>query len=170
MDKEPDRNDPSTSQVLPSASIAGKNTSSETLAGAAPEFERNSSANPSSSPNPQRTASIPMPGIPGAGSGAAVAAAPAREAAAGPLFAHDETEDFRRRWDAIQVGFVDEPRGAVEKADKLVADAMKRLADTFSDERAQLERQWARGDNVSTEDLRVALQRYRAFFGRLLSV
>jgi hypothetical protein len=65
---------------------------------------------------------------------------------------------------------VDEPRRAVEQGDALVADVIKRLASSFADERSKLESQWGRGDNVSTEDLRVALQRYRAFFDRLLSV
>ncbi len=65
---------------------------------------------------------------------------------------------------------MDEPRKAVEQADGLVASAMKRLAEVLADERAGLEKQWDRGDNVSTEDLRVALQRYRSFFDRLLSV
>jgi len=64
---------------------------------------------------------------------------------------------------------VDEPCRAVEHADSLVAGAMKRLAE-FADQRAKLEGQWDRGDSVSTEDLRLALRRYRSFFGRLLSV
>ena len=46
---------------------------------------------------------------------------------------------------------------------------MRRLAETFSQERQQLESQWDRDGDVSTEDLRVALQRYRSFFDRLLS-
>ncbi len=87
-----------------------------------------------------------------------------------PLLATGETQHFRSRWDEIQTAFVDEPRQAVEKADQLVASAMKRLAEMFSEERQKLERQWSRGDNVSTEDLRLALQRYRSFFNRLLSV
>ena len=86
------------------------------------------------------------------------------------LFADDETTELRRSWDAIQVAFVDEPRRSVEDADHLVASTMKRLAEIFADERQRLEAQWDRGDDVSTEDLRVALQRYRAFFIRLLSV
>jgi hypothetical protein len=69
----------------------------------------------------------------------------------------------------VQTAFVDEPRHAVEEADKLVATVMQRLADGFAGERANLEKQWDRGDNVSTEDLRVALQRYRSFFDRLLA-
>jgi len=86
------------------------------------------------------------------------------------LFADNETADLRREWDAIQVAFVDEPRRAVEDADHLVASTMKRLAEIFAEERQGLESQWDRGDDVSTEDLRVALQRYRAFFTRLLAV
>jgi hypothetical protein len=64
---------------------------------------------------------------------------------------------------------VDEPRHAVEQADSLVAEMMQHLAQLFADERSKLEAQWTRGEDVSTEDLRVALQRYRSFFDRLLS-
>jgi hypothetical protein len=87
-----------------------------------------------------------------------------------PLLPQDLTQDLRSRWDGIQTGFVDEPRKAVQQADELVAMAMKRLAETFANERNNLEQQWDRGDDVSTEDLRVALQRYRSFFHRLLNV
>jgi len=87
-----------------------------------------------------------------------------------PLLAGDVVNGLRTRWTDIQAGFVDEPRSAVEQADALVADAIKRLAETFANERNQLERQWDRGGDVSTEDLRQALQRYRSFFSRLLSV
>src|SRR5215211_5314966 len=85
-----------------------------------------------------------------------------------PLFPENEAMNFRNRWTEIQAAFVDEPRRSVEQGDALVADVIKRLASTFADERSRLEGQWGRGDNVSTEDLRVALQRYRAFFDRLL--
>jgi hypothetical protein len=87
-----------------------------------------------------------------------------------PLFPNNELDDLRKRWSEIQTAFVDEPRRAVEQADGLVASAMKRLAEVFAEERGKLEKQWDRGDNVSTEDLRVALQRYRSFFQRLLAV
>jgi len=87
-----------------------------------------------------------------------------------PLFPENESTNFRSRWTEIQVAFVDEPRRAVEEGDAPVVDVIKRLADTFADERSKLEGQRGRGDNVSTEDLRVTLQRYRAFFDRLLSV
>jgi hypothetical protein len=86
------------------------------------------------------------------------------------LFPSNELQGLRTRWNDIQTGFVDEPRKAVEQADGLVASAMKRLAEVFAQERSGLEQQWDRGDNVSTEDLRLALQRYRSFFDRLLSV
>jgi hypothetical protein len=89
---------------------------------------------------------------------------------AAPLFAHDESQNFRTRWEKIQSGFVDEPRQSVEDADALVATVIKRLAEVFASERTQLENEWAKGDNASTEDLRVALRRYRSFFDRLLSV
>jgi hypothetical protein len=86
------------------------------------------------------------------------------------LVPHSEMEEMRNRWNDIQTAFVDEPRRAVEQADGLVASAMKRLAEVFSEERSKLEQQWDRGDDVSTEDLRIALQRYRSFFHRLLSI
>jgi hypothetical protein len=86
-----------------------------------------------------------------------------------PLLPSDATSDLRSRWDSVQTGFVDEPRRAVEQADSLVAEVMKRLAETFANERSGLEQQWDRGDEVSTEDLRIAMQRYRSFFDRLLS-
>lgn len=86
-----------------------------------------------------------------------------------PLFAGEDADRFRSRWQEVQAGFVDEPRQAVQDADGLVADLMQRLAATFSDERASLESQWDSGEDASTEDLRVALQRYRSFFDRLLS-
>jgi hypothetical protein len=86
------------------------------------------------------------------------------------LFSQNESKSLRSQWDSIQVGFVDEPRQAVERADALVAGAMKRLAEMFAEERSRLEGQWDRGDSVSTEELRQALRRYRSFFGRLLSV
>lgn len=86
-----------------------------------------------------------------------------------PLFSEADVNDLRGRWGNVQSNFVDEPRRAVEEADKLVATVMQRLADGFASERSNLEKQWDRGDNVSTDDLRVALQRYRSFFDRLLN-
>jgi hypothetical protein len=85
-----------------------------------------------------------------------------------PLFSVSEMADFRSQWTNVQTGFVDEPRRTVADADKLVGSVMQRLAEGFANERSGLEKQWDRGDGLSTEDLRVALQRYRSFFDRLL--
>ena len=87
----------------------------------------------------------------------------------GQLFVDNELNEFRARWDKAQIRFVDEPRAAVEQADSLVASVVKRIAEQCAAERAELEHQWDRGDNVSTEDLRQALRRYRSFFDRLLA-
>jgi hypothetical protein len=87
----------------------------------------------------------------------------------GPLLAADDAEGFRARWTDVQTGFVDAPRRAVEQADALVAEVMQHLASTFADERGRLERQWDRGDDVPTDHLRDAFQRYRSFFERLLA-
>jgi len=102
---------------------------------------------------------------------AATDGAPAAETteADAPLLAEDQAGTYRRRWEEIQAAFVDEPRRAVEDADGLVAQVMQELAEGFARERERLEIQWDRGDDVSTEDLRVGLQRYRSFFRRLLS-
>ena len=89
---------------------------------------------------------------------------------AGPLFAGEEGGRFRQRWDAIQAGFVDEPREAVEQAAKLVVEVMTCLEQTFADERSRRESSGNGGDARSTEDLRQALRRYRAFFDRLLAI
>ena len=85
------------------------------------------------------------------------------------LFSEFEINDLRSRWSVVQASFVDAPRRSVEQADQLVAAVMQRISDGFATERSTLERQWDRGDSISTEDLRVALQRYRVFFGRLLN-
>ena len=102
--------------------------------------------------------------------GSSGGAAMAREERPAALLNQEEAERFRHEWTDIQAGFVDEPRKAVEQADSLVATAIKRLAEVFSEERGKLEGHWDKGDEVNTEDLRVALQRYRSFFNRLLSV
>jgi hypothetical protein len=87
-----------------------------------------------------------------------------------PLFSESEMGGFRSQWSNLQTAFVDEPRRVVADADKLVAAVMQRLAEGFANERSGLEKQWDRGENVSTEDLRIALQRYRSFFDRLLKL
>jgi hypothetical protein len=87
-----------------------------------------------------------------------------------PLLPNHEVDRFWSEWNTIQAKFVDDPQTSVEAADSLVAQVMKRLAEVFSQEREQLESQWRQGEEVSTENLRVALQRYRSFFNRLLSL
>jgi hypothetical protein len=106
----------------------------------------------------------------GALGGSTPAAAKAAKEPNVPLFVPSDAQDFRSRWERIQSGFVDEPRTAVVKADELVANAIKRLAEVFATERHNMETEWDKTDNVSTEDLRIALRRYRSFFDRLLSV
>ena len=86
------------------------------------------------------------------------------------LFADNDLSGLRSRWDDVQAAFVDDPKECVHKADTLVAEVVEQLTTGFSDARSRLEAQWARGENASTEDLRVALKRYRDFFQRLLSV
>ena len=86
-----------------------------------------------------------------------------------PLFADGAADSFRSRWLEIQTSFVDEPGTSVEQADLLVAEVMRQLARTFADKRAKLEPQLVKGEEISTEDLRIALRHYRSFFDRLLS-
>ena len=86
----------------------------------------------------------------------------------GGLMGGQQMERYATQWTSIQAAFVDEPRKAVEQADQLVAQIIQDLTKTFANERQNLEGQWSRGDQVSTEDLRVALQRYRQFFQSLL--
>jgi hypothetical protein len=102
------------------------------------------------------------------GTGPAVSRAQEEEKVA--LFVPNESNDLRARWDSIQVGFVDEPRKAVQAADALVSATMKRLAEIFANERHTLEQQWDRTEDISTEDFRLALRQYRSFFGRLLAI
>jgi hypothetical protein len=138
-------------------------------------------ANGGGRPGGERTSDIGGNGTafsaqPAAGNGGR-SPAPTRDHAAGqesreetPLLEETKTAQFRSHWDEIQRGFVDEPRDAVKQADSLVAEAIQQLASVFAEERAKLEQQWSRGDQVSTDDLRISLQRYRSFFQRLLEV
>jgi hypothetical protein len=86
------------------------------------------------------------------------------------LFEEDEAEKFRTQWLNIQSKFVDNPRESVREANELVAGVLKSVTMSFHDRRTTLEKQWNSGDNVSTEDLRLALKRYRSFFDRLLTL
>jgi hypothetical protein len=115
---------------------------------------------------------VPQPGSPPRSSQKPAPQAPAPQAGREDtrLFDEEELRDFRARWDQVQTSFVDEPRHAVEQADALVATVVKRISDQFAEERAKLEKQGGRGQNISTEDQRQNFRRYRAFFDRLLSV
>jgi hypothetical protein len=86
------------------------------------------------------------------------------------LFADDDLTDLRARWAGVQADFVDDPKDCVQKADVLVSDLVDRLTNGFAHARSRLEEQWARGEQASTEDLRLALMHYRNFFERLLAV
>jgi polyhydroxyalkanoate synthesis regulator phasin len=92
----------------------------------------------------------------------------ARKESATSYLPDETSEQVSERWQHIQSEFVDDPRKTVSEAHELVGELMKRINDAFAKERGDLERQWSEGDSVSTEDLRVCLQRYRAFFSRLL--
>jgi hypothetical protein len=87
-----------------------------------------------------------------------------------PLFEDEKAEAFQSRWMDIQTRFVDDPKDSVRDADELVAEVIQDIAETFAMERSYLEDQWNQGSEASTEDLRVALTRYRSFFNRLLTM
>lgn len=144
--------------------VAPNSTESETITERAQG--RDSVAEALSTPPPANAAvaSVANP------SGTGTAVAREREEERVALFIANEANELRTRWDGIQVGFVDEPRKAVQQADALVSTTIKRLAEIFTDERQKLEHQWDRSENVSTESLRLALQRYRSFFARLLAI
>ena len=91
------------------------------------------------------------------------------ERAAGALLATDEVERFRSRWLEVQTGFVDSPQDTVRNADQLTGELLDHLTRTFTEERHRLEQQWDGADDVATDDLRAAFQRYRSFFDRLLA-
>lgn len=80
----------------------------------------------------------------------------------------DRMSALRSRWDEIQTGFVDDPRGAVGDAHTMVGRLVDELTQTFTRERTALEEAWSKDREPDTESLRVALQRYRSFFNRLL--
>jgi hypothetical protein len=84
------------------------------------------------------------------------------------LLNQEESDHFRTRWNEIQGKFVDEPRTAVQQADALVSEVVENITQMFAKEHSSLEGQWNQGNEVSTEDLRMALQRYRSFFNRLV--
>jgi hypothetical protein len=92
------------------------------------------------------------------------------ESSAEVLFAGDDLAELRARWAGVQAAFVDDPKECVHKADGLVSDLVEQLTAGFAQARSRLEEQWSRGEEASTEDLRLALMHYREFFERLLAV
>jgi hypothetical protein len=153
-----------------SAGRGGEGSASEPATGGhAGVADPGPSEPPSAEPNPSTT---------GTGSGTAVTEPPAGtadtsrvEPSSEPsLFADGDLAGLRARWNDVQAGFVDDPRACVQKADGLVSDVVTRLTSGFTEARSRLEHQWGRGEEASTEDLRVALTRYREFFERLLAV
>lgn len=121
---------------------------------------------------PEHVGATPRPSPPASMSElteAATGGADRDEGSRDPLLPEERSAGYRDRWDEIQSRFVDDPRSSVEQADTLVIEVVQELQTMFGSERNTLEAQWQRGDDVQTEDLRVALQRYRAFFDRLLS-
>lgn len=148
--------------------------------GATPEYDQNSGyadqsagldARPTSEPPLLETVTDPSGGQGVSSSTADTGAAAGSSSAIGDdLFADDEIIGLRARWDSVQASFVDDPKECVQKADGLVSDVVDQLTSSFSHARSRLEEQWARGEQASTEDLRIALKRYREFFDRLLSV
>jgi hypothetical protein len=133
--------------------------------GAPPPVDERTTAPPGEAPTQAPAADQGTEAAPRSTDGAASAS----NGGGGSLLPADMDATFQQRWEEIQTRFVDEPRGAVEDADGLVANLMQQLAEGFAKERERLEAQWGRGEDISTEDLRVALQRYRTFFQRLLS-
>jgi hypothetical protein len=107
--------------------------------------------------------------VPGAADSGDRGGVPAGRGSHASLLEDGELRGITMRWKDIQAEFVDEPQKAVQEADALVAELMQRLAVMFATERAELENRWAGGDQVSTEDLRQGLRRYRSFFERLLA-
>jgi hypothetical protein len=101
---------------------------------------------------------------------AATAEAGHQSSADDMLFSDDDLADLRGRWAGVQAAFVDDPRDCVQKADALVSDLVEQLTTEFAQARSRLEEQWSRGEQASTEDLRMALMHYREFFERLLVV
>jgi hypothetical protein len=129
--------------------------------------EQTPSPSPAASPDPATASAATRAEAPAAAGHASVEPESSAEEW---LFADDDLAELRGRWSAVQTAFVDDPKDCVQKADVLVSDLVEQLTTGFSHARSRLEEQWARGEEASTEDLRVALMHYREFFERLLAV
>lgn len=151
--------------------LTGSHDESETVVAETPQVgEHTASADPSSAPSqavdddPNQSQSPVAPADPPR------AHAAHESSTEQMLFADDELAELRGRWAGVQAAFVDDPKECVQKADVLVSDLVDQLTDGFARARSRLEEQWARGEQASTEDLRLALMHYREFFERLLAV
>ncbi|MFV8319087.1 hypothetical protein [Mycobacterium sp. 23] len=113
---------------------------------------------------PQQAPAAPEPQSPEAGHETS------RSSTEETLFGDADLADLRARWAGVQAAFVDDPKDCVQKADVLVSDLVDQLTTGFAHARSRLEEQWSRGEEASTEDLRLALMHYREFFERLLAV
>jgi hypothetical protein len=177
---------------LSTSDLAGRNRTSE---GDAPQQDRVEQIQPNATdgdpnatdgdpnaPAQRRSAEADVSDTGRSGNGSARAQAADTSSVADPISKDEDREEthaalvepgeaaeLQSKWTTIQVDFVDQPRDAVARADELVAQCMQQLATRFADERNRLEQQWSSGDDVDTEDLRIALRRYRSFFQRLLS-
>ena len=135
-----------TSEQVPEAPLPADNERTD--------IDRHGEATPTTSGQGGADGSLETPSSAGGGSG---------------LVADEAAGQFSERWRSIQSNFIDEPRASVQAADELVAEVIDSVSRRFGDERSRLEAQWESNEDVGTEDLRIALQRYRAFFERLLS-
>ena len=156
--------DPTTAETVqpgPSPAVAGGTEQPPAGGAATVRTEPTSAQSVGTEPPPTRTAETDPSPAETVGTEAST-----RES----LFGGDKLSDLRSRWEHVQAGFVDDPRESVQQADGLVSDVVDQLTTGFSEARSRLEAQWARGEEGSTEDLRLALKRYREFFERLLAV
>jgi hypothetical protein len=160
---------PAEEHTAPDASADPSAAADEaSLASNAPSpVEQTPSPSPAASPDPATASGGTATSTPAAAEHASVEPESSPEEL---LFADDELAELRGRWGAVQAAFVDDPKDCVQKADVLVSDLVEQLTTGFSHARSRLEEQWARGEEASTEDLRVALMHYREFFERLLAV
>ncbi|MGJ5751143.1 hypothetical protein FB563_4541 [Streptomyces puniciscabiei] len=120
------------------------------------------------------------PGTPAAAAGAPAPGvgepAPAPSGTGAPLLPHDETARWEQRMRQLAVGFVDEPRGAVEQADHVLEEIAERFEEAVERRRRTLRRSWEAsedrgpGTDTDTEQLRLALRDYQELAGRLLHI
>ena len=87
---------------------------------------------------------------------------------AGPVFAPESAQSFRVRWSSIQAGFIDDPRNAVQDADRFVADVVQSFTAGVEARRRALTSAWEQDGHSGTEELRLTMRQYRALVDRIL--